>query len=187
MECLRRKVVEIEIEVTSLKNSPFKKKDKTEPLDTNLKLKTCNVCNEKFEKNCDLERHVMDKHEEEKRFRCDVCDKQFVLEWRMKKHSKVHTEKSKMCNYHISNKFCPYEDIGCKFSHVEFEQEATEEDLESDIDAQVDDCPSRENQCHLCKLQLLDKDALFHHVERAHEAYFQGMLEVATNLKNFQL
>ena len=38
IKALEKKVVGIEIKVTSLKNSPFKKKDKTEPLDTNLQL-----------------------------------------------------------------------------------------------------------------------------------------------------
>ena len=33
-----------------------------------------------------------------------------------------------------------------------------------------------ENQCNLCKEQLTTKDE---HVERNHEEYFQGMLEMA--------
>jgi hypothetical protein len=42
-----------------------------------------------------------------------------------------------------------------------------------------DDFPINENQCHLCKKQLLNRDELWHHVEKVHEDYFQGMLEYA--------
>ena len=51
------------------------------------------------------------------------------------------------------------------------------------MDIQVDD-RLNDNKCHLFRLQLLDKDDLFHHVESNHEAYFQGILEVTNNLKN---
>ena len=36
-----------------------------------------------------------------------------------------------------------------------------------------------ENQCHLCNGQLTTKYELWEHVERNHEEYFQGMLEMA--------
>ena len=42
-----------------------------------------------------------------------------------------------------------------------------------------DDFPINENQCHLCKKQLLNRDELWDHVEKVHEDYFQGMLEYA--------
>ena len=93
-----------------------------------------------------------------------------------------------MFDYFKNNMLCPYEDIGCKFSHVQSKEKAAqqfaEEDLENDMDVQVDDDRLNDNQCHLCRLQLLDKDDLFHHVETNHEAYFQGILEVTNNLKN---
>ena len=117
VKALERKLVGIEIEISSLKNSNSRQKDSANPHAHNLR--KCQVCDAKFDKNCDLERHVMEKHEETENFVCTVCDKPFVLEWRLEKHMKVHEEITKMCDYFKNNKLCPYEDIGCKFSHVQ--------------------------------------------------------------------
>ena len=47
------------------------------------------------------------------------------------------------------------------------------------------DFTPNENQCHLCRKQLLSKDDLINHVKTKHEAYFQGMLDVAASMTNF--
>ena len=39
-----------------------------------------------------------------------------------------------------------------------------------------------ENQCHLCNGQLTTKYELWEHVERNHEEYFQGMLEMPAEI-----
>ena len=131
---------------------------------------------------------MIEQHEQEKAFECEMCDKGFVLEWRMKKHMKMHGEKLSMCKYFAKNQHCPYEDIGCKFSHESSEKdnnddENDDEDHENDeeLDDSYEFC---ENQCHLCKLQLPCKDDLYCHVETDHEEYHLGMLEVIANRRN---
>ena len=44
----------------------------------------------------------------------------FVLEWCLKKHKNIHSEKAsnlKFCHYYNNNKTCPYSDLGCMFRH----------------------------------------------------------------------
>jgi hypothetical protein len=60
---------------------------------------------------------MIDKHRQEKTFKCQMCEKTFVLESRMKKHLNMHGEKVSSCKFFTSNQHCPYEDVGCKFSH----------------------------------------------------------------------
>ena len=56
-------------------------------------------------------------HEE---FKCDICDKGFVLNWRLGKHMKMHSEKAvRHCYYFNNNHECPFAELGCKFLHKE--------------------------------------------------------------------
>ena len=43
----------------------------------------CKKCDESFERNCDLERHMLAEHETAK-YKCDQCEKIFILNWRSK-------------------------------------------------------------------------------------------------------
>ena len=67
---------------------------------------------------CDiqLEKH-MDSHEKEKLFKCDLCEKTFYLEWRLRKHIVGHNSPSKFCQYFNNNAECPYEKNCCMFYH----------------------------------------------------------------------
>ena len=78
----------------------------------------CKLCDETFEKNCDLEEHIKINHQSAECFKCEECDKDFVLKWRLKKHQESHISKSvKKCHYFNNNKQCPFENIGCMFIH----------------------------------------------------------------------
>ena len=81
---------------------------------------------------------------------------------------------------------CPYEEIGCKFSHEPVKTHDDDDDLEqvSDDDDNNDSYEFVENQCHLCKLQLLNRDDLYNHVETFHQEYHQGMLEIIADRRN---
>ena len=51
---------------------------------------------------------------------CYICDKGFVLNWRLGKHMKMHSEKDLChCYYFRNNHKCPFAEIGCKFLHKE--------------------------------------------------------------------
>ena len=110
-------------------------------------------------------------HGADKRFKCEVCGKTFLLEWRMKKHGIVHTEKLKKCKFFSNKETCPFERIGCKFVHDDEEDDG--------IETVEDEYDLKENQCHLCKVQFSSKDHLMDHVEVDHVDYFQGMMEYA--------
>ena len=136
-EILRKKVLGIEFDVDDLKKSSTRKhKENAKPLSPKLYVKKCTDCDETFTKNSDFEVHMIDKHEKEKTFKCEICDKTFVLEWRMKKHLMMHGGKKNMCKFFSNNQHCPYEEIGCKLSH---EQHETSENGIIDDDLVNDD------------------------------------------------
>ena len=124
---------------------------------------------------------MTDTHGIEKPFECDICNKTFLLKWRLKKHSLIHTERTKKCHFFLSKTPCPFSAIGCKFAH---ENEANEEHIENvEDDEEVEDVEDEyildQNECHLCHLKLSSRDDLWEHVENQHVEYFQGMLEFA--------
>ena len=78
----------------------------------------CTLCKERFKRKCDLELHMENHHKTEKNYECTICNKSFVLNWRMKKHEEIHTNKvTKKCHYYNNDRFCPFEKLGCKFLH----------------------------------------------------------------------
>ena len=83
--------------------------------DCELKVKQCD---ESFSRNCDLEMHVKENHENAEKHECNICGKSFVLEWRMRKHMSGHTNSQKFCHYFNKSVPCPYEAIGCMFQHI---------------------------------------------------------------------
>ena len=123
---LKTKVAELELKLTNI-NSAMRKpmrdgRDFSNP--KTLIRKSCAVCSETFLKNADLEKH-MTEHDAPRDFECTVCAKKFFLEWRMKKHSQMHTVIPRTCRYFSTKMPCPFEEIGCKFSHTTLLQPAT--------------------------------------------------------------
>ena len=77
----------------------------------------CKTCDKVFSENCQLEVHIKTMHQENG-YKCDQCDKTFVLKWRLMKHHQNHsTENLKCCHYFNNNKECPFEALGCMFAH----------------------------------------------------------------------
>ena len=74
----------------------------------------CAQCNEVFSESWKMEKH-MKTHASVEVFKCTICDKDFYTKWRMDKLIADHGEVKKYCHYFNNNKFCPYEEIGCKF------------------------------------------------------------------------
>ena len=75
-------------------------------------------CDKVFTKNCDLEMHIKTQHKTLNEYKCDMCDKKFVLKWRFSKHEENHKNKNRRkCHYFNNEKYCPYEEIGCMFAH----------------------------------------------------------------------
>ena len=87
---------------------------------SHLHIVECNLCDKKFKIVSDLEKHVKNEHKEYKSHKCDECDKEFVTGWRLKKHLILHKERNiKHCKYFVSDEFCPFDELGCKFRHSE--------------------------------------------------------------------
>ena len=78
----------------------------------------CKSCEESFERNCDLEEHIAEKHEITGNYSCDKCEKVFVLKWRRNKHREGHDKPSKKCHYFNNKKTCPFEKLGCMYEHT---------------------------------------------------------------------
>ena len=82
-------------------------------------LKECKLCSKRFKKCNELESHIKNCHENYREFKCDQCEKTFVLEWRLKKHINLHTDDNvQRCHYFNNKKNCPFEELGCKFLHA---------------------------------------------------------------------
>ena len=66
-----------------------------------------------------MEEHILAIHDSMEKFNCEKCGKGFALQWRLKKHQNIHTDKKRQkCHYYNNNKKeCPYEKIGCMFEH----------------------------------------------------------------------
>ena len=54
-----------------------------------IKFKLCEKTSRRFS---DIEMHIRSRRENHQAFKCDQCDKCFVLNWRLKRHMKAHTE-----------------------------------------------------------------------------------------------
>ena len=111
------------IERTNDKDDISKKEDKLdEPKSLaiqEINRKICELCEKVFDKNCDLENHIIKSHEDHQTFECEKCRKIFVTEWRLNKHRKIHNGKTKKFCYHFNTgKSCPFEKLGCKFLHL---------------------------------------------------------------------
>ena len=53
---------------------------------------------------------------------CEICNKVFQTKWRKRKHSEMHSnDETKKCHYFNNDKLCPYEEVGCKFVHIDSE------------------------------------------------------------------
>ena len=75
------------------------------------------MCDETFDQTFKLELHLR-KHDIET-FKCEKCDKTFQLKWRLEKHRKAHDmSNSKFCHYFNNQKYCPFEEIGCMYTHA---------------------------------------------------------------------
>ena len=116
--------------------------------------------------NSELEMHMKESNEAEKKHKCEECTKEFFLEWRLKKHKKIHSEGAKYCRFYNYNKHCIYEEMGRMFLHIRSEQCMFDpfknklcqfrHDMHEDGDNELDDDEqvTKKNQCHLCYKQL---------------------------------
>ena len=177
---LKKKVIGIELEVSGLKRTRQEHLSNTvSVISPKSRMKKCELCDKRFSKNVEFENHMVEKHDTQKPFECSICDKKFILEWRLKKHGLIHTQETQKCRYFSSNQFCPFDSVGCMFAHSN--QTESVESSESDEDEQNEMC--NENQCHLCREQLLTRDYSWDHVEANHQEYYQGMLEFSAAAK----
>ena len=114
---LKNRIGSLEIDLNSLKRTSMKRNESSEPLDINKHSKKCNECDHRFAQNFEMENHMVEAHRQKKQHACDVCEKEFYFEWRLKKHMKMHTEVPNVCYYFKNKKVCPFDEVGCKFRH----------------------------------------------------------------------
>ena len=78
----------------------------------------CETCGHEFEGSVALEQHMITKHNAEKKYKCDICKNDFVADWRLRKHKKMHMKtNARKCHYYNNMKECPFSYLGCKFLH----------------------------------------------------------------------
>ena len=78
---------------------------------------SCQYCGQSFDEHWKLESHLVE-HEEAEQYPCNICNKSFQTSWRLGKHLENHDRKNvKVCKYFKKGHYCPFEKVGCKFSH----------------------------------------------------------------------
>ncbi|XP_045506037.1 zinc finger protein 761-like [Colias croceus] len=64
----------------------------------NVFLHKCDTCGREYNLKCQLDRHVRAVHMQERKYECDVCQKSFFTQYRLKRHGLTHTgEKQFKC------------------------------------------------------------------------------------------
>ena len=87
-----------EHEIKTKPTDTIEKKEYKDQVKTSV---TCDQCDSEFLKNYNLEQHIQKEHRGYQTFECDLCCKHFVTEWRLKKHSNMHSRtKIKICKYY---------------------------------------------------------------------------------------
>ena len=127
--------------------------------------KSCSECGETFERNFELENHMVDLHGKEKTHACEICGKTFYLRWRLQKHSDIHENSPKPCKYFQGGKACPFAEVGCKFLHEQPEPE--DDDNEED--------ETEDNLCYYCNKMLRNQQDLIEHMGNTHMDRFQHL------------
>ena len=157
----------------------------------------CKTCKDSFTRICDLEVHIKTEHETSPDYKCDQCDKTFVLKWRLQKHKQNHASTElKKCYYFNNNIACPFEDLGCMFPHelsgaCKFDSKcstklcpyqhtmASENNFEVNEMDDVQDSAEEDlddNKCHLCGKTFASIEHLTQHMEIDHMDHFLAMV-----------
>ena len=130
------------------------------------KTKTCKECHETFLCSIDFEVHMIKFHKEEENYKCDQCGKPFFVKWRLIKHQEIHSDKVlKKCHFFNNNKYCPFEEIGCKYQHQESPQCLFKDNCRNKL------CQFRHQskfQCSKCDNFSSTKTDLEYHINRTH-------------------
>ena len=121
---IHNKLVQVDESINNL-NDKLQKSEKIEAkkvdddkhVEKQAKRLQCTYCDDVFSENWKIELHLRS-HEESEQFQCNVCNKTFQAEWRMKKHIRNHYRKNiKKCKFFQEGQSCPFQEVGCKFSH----------------------------------------------------------------------
>ena len=138
--------------------------------------KSCKECNRNFFKTCDLEKHMVLEHAMEKKHKCAVCEKTFLLKWRLMKHMKVHSQPTKTCNYFSNDIECPFEELGCKFQHEHSKNDEKDSEHQKDVEEEIEENESiiEDNFCYFCKNDFDDPKSLENHTLSEHMDRFQN-------------
>ena len=81
---------------------------------------SCKECEQTLKKSSEIEEHILSIHEKSKKYKYNLCKDEFILKWRLKKHTEGHHELNlRKCNFFNNNKECTYSRVGCKFLHEE--------------------------------------------------------------------
>ena len=96
----------------------------------------------------------------ENEFKCEVCNKEFYLEWQLKKHMAGHSDQTKICKYYSRKMPCPFDIIGCKFKHeskptesnnpetnVDNTEHLDEVNANDDVNPTIEEAPPRDMNC----------------------------------------
>ena len=131
----------------------------------------CKICEKVFTKNSDLELHLKNLHKEKENHKCRECGQDFVLKWRLKKHMNIHeSSEIKGCHYFNNEKTCPYENLGCMFSHRMSGQCQYGKLCRNKLCSFQHKIQSEEDlSCQECEDIFPNEDALKKHVESEHE------------------
>ena len=174
--------------ITGNEKEKLKCKDCVEIFETQTELKKhqgknhprkieCKSCDSAFNRNSELEVHIRNKHKAIQEFQCEMCDKKFVLAWRLQKHRSNHTEQeTKKCHCFNNDKPCPYEEVGCMFAHEPADMCKFGKLCKNDLCSYKHKESELHNlfDCAVCDFKSQNYSVFWAHIEFTHEEDDEG-------------
>ena len=120
---------------------------------TDQSIPKCTVCGQEFQTQFALSRHMLKRHPEALKFRCDSCDKAFLLEEALEMHQ---------VDFHGLRKTSELRCLKCQSK------------FHSEKDMEKHDCfthpPSNLHKCPTCSKEFSDEHALMRHEHQCHQS-----------------
>ena len=128
----------------------------------------------------------MKTHSLRKTFKCDQCNKDFVLEWRLEKHKLMHEpNNSKFCHYYNNKKACPYEECGCMYK-LEHSRPCKYQQKCSNKLCQFKHSDTKEYSCNYCDFKAKLKDVFDEHTVNHNVEEIKSNEDIADQSLDFE-
>ena len=133
-----------------------------------LNVDTCRICDIKFVRKIDMVKHMLQNHETEMNFKCNICKVTFGNKVGLKVHLDIHRseheKKCEQCGYKLKNETELKKHIFLKHNIME-----NETDVEEDLDIHRSEFGKTIKKCEQCGYKLKNETELKKHIFLKHD------------------